>query len=929
MRSDRSISKFGVVAVACGLAALVATAGALNAQQPGRILGRVVDSEGAPVIGARIELADSGSNVGSTSGVDGRFVLAPITPGTVSIRARMVGYQPKIVSGIEVRPGATVEQNVTLTAAAVQLAEVEVTAEAERGSVNRALEEQRNANNIVNAITAEQIAKSPDSDAGQAIQRVSGVTVQDGKFVYVRGLGERYTTTELNGSRIPSPEPDRKIVPLDLFPSVLLEGITTSKTFTPEQPGDFSGASVNIKTKEFPARRIMSLSVGAGFNDAAAGENVVKAPTVGGEWLAYGLGPRQLPDPVRAAGNLSGVTLTQANQLIGTFRDAWSAGNGNGAANGSTSISVGGEDPVFGQRIGYLGSFSYQNDQEVRKDETRGLAKNGTEPGTALPLNTYQGSSAKGTVLWGGLLNLSTRLGGSSRLSFNNAYTRGGDNEASVLTGFNEEFSNNFEFQRLTYTTRSVRSNQLQGQHLLSNRISGDWSVTWAGVTRDEPDRSDIGYLAVPDPTSGRLEPREWFGAPRFATRTFTDMSETSWDFGANVRFEFGGRAYPTALKIGGAFRTVSRDADSRAYDITNLNLTDAQRQMTPEQIFTPANESANSFFLSANTNGGRYTADDKVAAGYVQLEIPITHRLQFVGGARIEDWHLDVNTVTPGGQVVPSNPRNTDVLPGLALNYRLTPNHNLRFSASQTLSRPEYRELSPVVYFEQVGFFTTIGNPDLKRALIQNFDLRWEWFPNLGEVVSVGVFAKRFKNPIEKVIVQATGTNQLSYVNAEKAENYGVELELRKNLGFVGTGLLPFTLFANTTLMKSDITPGNTGLSALTNPNRPMVGQSEYVVNAGLTASNNSGRWTATVLYNVAGERILEAGSGGLPDAYEQPRNLLDVSAQLPVTGNVYFKLEGKNLLNEPFKVTQGDVVRWSYLTGRVFKAILTLQLL
>jgi len=532
-------------------------------------------------------------------------------------------------------------------------------------------------------------------------------------------------------------------------------------------------------------------------------------------------------------------------------------------------------------------------------------------------------------VLWGGLLNLSTRLGGASRISFNNTYTRGGDNEASVLAGFNEEFANNFEFQRLTYTTRSVRSNQLQGQHLLSERVSGDWSVTWAGVTRDEPDRSDIGYVAVPDPASGRLEAREWFGAPRFATRTFTDMTESSWDLGANLRFEFGGRAYPTALKIGGAFRTVSRDADSRAYDITNLGLTDAQRQKAPEQIFTPANESANSFFLSANTNGGSYTADDKVTAGYVQLEIPLTHRLQLVGGARIENWHLDVETRTPAGEIIPSNPRNTDVLPGLALNYRVTPNHNLRLSASQTLSRPEYRELSPVIYFEQVGFFTTIGNPDLKRALVQHFDLRWEWFPNLGEVVSAGVFAKRFKQPIEKVIVQATGANQLSYVNAERADNYGVELELRKNLSFVGHALQPFTIFANTTLMKSDITPGNTGLSALTNANRPMVGQSEYVVNAGLTASNSSGRWSATVLYNVAGERILEAGSGGLPDAYEQPRNMLDASVQLPVTGNVLFKIDARNLLNAPFEVTQGAVVRWDYLTGRVFKAILTWQLL
>jgi len=288
MRSDPSISRFSVAAALLACLWLAVTAPALAQQQPGRIIGRVLDADGAPVAGAHVELADSTASISATSGLDGRFVLPGVAPGLVTIRARMVGYQPKTVSGIQVRAGGAVEQNVTLTAAAVQLAEIEVTAEAERGSVNRALEEQRNANNIVNAITAEQIAKSPDSDAGQAVQRVAGVTVQEGKFVFVRGLGERYTTTELNGSRIPSPEPDRKVVPLDLFPSTLLEGITTSKTFTPEQAGDFSGASVNIKTREFPARRVLSVTVGGGFNDAAAGKDAVKAPSVGGEWFAYG-----------------------------------------------------------------------------------------------------------------------------------------------------------------------------------------------------------------------------------------------------------------------------------------------------------------------------------------------------------------------------------------------------------------------------------------------------------------------------------------------------------------------------------------------------------------------------------------------------------------------------------------------------------------
>ncbi|MEO6058153.1 MAG: TonB-dependent receptor [Gemmatimonadales bacterium] len=893
------------------------------AQGTGRIIGRVVEAgQGAPVAGAEVEVVDTA--IRAVSALDGRYTLQGVPAGPVSVRVRMIGYAPKVVTGIVVEAGRTAAQDVAMVAEAVQLAEISVSAASERGTVNRALEEQRNAPNIINTVTAEQIEKSPDSDAGQAVQRVSGVTVQEGKYVIVRGLGERYTTTSLDGARIPSPEPERRVVPLDLFPASLLEGITTSKTFTPEQPGDFSGAQVNLKTREFPVGRVVTFSASAGFNDAATGKDLVKAPTVGREWLGFGGSSRELPSALREAGALTGLTQDQQNALIGTFRNVWSPNAGTGSANGSFGVSVGGEDPLFGQPIGYIGSFSYGYGQEVRRDETEGLAALGGTPGTTVPFNTYQGSSASNNVLWGGLVNLSSRIGASSRLTFNNTYTRGADNEASDLTGFNEEFSSTFDFTRLTYTERSVRSNQLSGEHLLGQRSLASWAVTSAGVTRNQPDRSDVGYVAQPD-GSGALVPVEWFGQARFATRTFSTLDEHSWDFAGNYRLFLGSLEHPATVKAGGAYRTVERDADSRAYDIVNRTLTDAERQDAPESIFTAANANASSFLLNANANAGRYTASDRIAAGYLQLEWPLTPRLQVIGGARVEGWRLDVDTRTVQGGTVSATPRQTDVLPSLALNYRLTDDQNLRLSASQTLSRPEYRELSPVPYFEQVGLLTTFGNPDLRRALIQNYDARWEWFPGAGEVISLGVFAKRFDSPIEKVIILSAGAAALSYVNADQASNYGVELELRKSLGILAPALAPFSLFANTTLMKSDITPGNEGISALTNANRPMVGQSEYVVNAGLGWASPSGNWNATALYNVAGRRIAEAGVAGLPDAFEEARHLVDVSLQFPVVSQMSVRLDGKNLLDSPYRLTQGDVARHEYHLGRVFSLGLT----
>ena len=544
---------------------------------------------------------------------------------------------------------------------------------------------------------------------------MSGVSVEDGKYVIVRGLGERYTTTALNGAVIPSAETDRKVVPLDLFPTNLLEGITTSKTFTPDQPGDFSGARVDLKTKEFPAGRQINIGVSAGFNSAVTGQNIAKAPTVSGDWFGNGAGPRALPPDVAAAGDLSGTNQAQLNTLIGSFRNVWAPDQGDGNGAGGFNASIGGEDPLFHHMFGYLASFSYAYAQEIRTDQTKGVTKRGDEVGTALPLNQYAGSSASGTVLWGGMLNFSTRIGANSKFDFNNTYTRGADNTVEDLSGFNEEFAQNFAFSRLTYIQRSVRTNQLVGNHLISPRNYLTWQVATSGVTRDEPDRSDIGYQARPTGPDSALAPYQWFGQTRFATRTWSTLNQSNWDLGANWQHSFGALNRPWNVKGGAAWRTASREVDVRAYDIVNQSLDQSQLQQAPEQIFSQGNIDASSFFMQANANGGRYDASEDVYAGYVQVEFPLTTRLQLVGGARLEAWTVNVASVTTTGAVVDANPSKTDILPSLGLNYALTPDQNLRFAATQTVSRPEYRELSPIAYFEQVGFAVTQGNPALQ----------------------------------------------------------------------------------------------------------------------------------------------------------------------------------------------------------------------
>jgi hypothetical protein len=910
------------LAAAAAAALPLGAQGAASMDGPGRPAGRITGvvrdaAQGSPVAGVQVRVV--GTELTATSALDGRYVLSGVPAGTLALTFRRIGYQAKTVNGITVPHRGVAQQDVTLESQVFQLEEVVVTsALAERGSVSRAVEEQRLAMNMINTISMAQIEASPDGDAGQAVQRVSGVTVQDGKYVFVRGLGERYTTTSLNGSRVPSPEPERRVVPLDLFPSNLLEAVTTSKTFTPDQPGDFSGAQVDLRTREFPTGRTVSLSTSAGLNTAMTGRTVLQAPAVGSEWLAFAGAARAMPQAARDAGTLQGTTQTEINTIIGSFRNAWSAVPRRGAASGSLSLSLGGEDPVLGLPLGYVASLTYSNGPEISADERRAVAVAGASD--TRPQNEYAGATTGTSVLWGGLLNLSTRVGGSSKISLNNLYDRSGENAATHFVGDNEEFGYTFDLTRLTFTERSVRSHQLAGQHLLGQQHQVDWSATLSGVTRDEPDRSDIVYVATRDPVTGAVTPNFWFGAPRTATRTFSSLEETSGDVRASTRLAFGPPSRELAVKVGGSYQRTERDADSRAFDIINFTLDDAERAKSAEAIFDGEYAAAGRLGLFINANGGRYEASDENVAGFLQLEIPVISSVRLVGGARLERARLHVDSRSPQGVPAEASVDDTDLLPAVTLNVALNDRQNLRLSASQTLSRPEYRELSPVSHFDVLGGLVLFGNPDLKRSLIQNADVRWEWFPNPGEVISIGAFAKRFKDPIERVIVGTTGAPTLSFVNAEAAHNYGLEVEVRSSLTGLAEFLAPFTLFGNTTLMRSEIRPGNADVSALTSANRPMVGQAGYVVNAGLGYLHPVHDVSATVLYNVVGRRIHEAGALPLPDSYEEPRHMLDLALRIPLGSAVSVKLDAKNLLDAAFRVTQGDVVRHRYRSGRTF---------
>lgn len=900
---------------------LTATADAQQpAPGPGRIVGRILDSSTGNGLSA-VTVQVLGSNLVTMSGLDGRFIINNVPEGTVTLQASSIGYGAKTVTGVSVNGGRVAEQNISLETQAIEIGALEVTAAAERGSVNRALDQQRSATGIVSAITAEQIAKSPDGDAAAAVQRVSGVTVQDNKFVSVRGLGERYTTTSLNGARIPSPEPEKKMVPLDIFPAGLIETVTTSKTFTPDQPGDFSGAQVNIKTREFPGERTQSLSTSFGFNTVATGKNLPGGPGLGAEWIGFGQGGRAIPSVLRHT-RPGDLTAEQQLHAIRSFNNNWTPASLEGRPNTSFAASVGGNSELFGRQLGYVVSGTYSHSYEAREGEVRARPQLAPDQET-VEIDRFVGSTGRTSVLWGGIANFSSLIGSSTRLALNTTYNRSADNEARDETGTLEDRGGRtFRSTRLRYVERSVGSAQLIGQHEVRRRHNLDWSLSGSAVTRDEPDRAEFLYLYDMDAATGQPLPPTWYGDAEGAVRTFAELDERSAEANLNYKFGFGaGERH--SVKVGAVARLLNRDAFNHAFSIAAPNMSRSEAQLAPEEIFGDlvATAEPGEFRLNSLAQGGSYTAEDRLIAGYVMSEYAATDKIRVIAGARIENSRVKVNTETQGGGEFAAEPGYTDVLPSLAINYQLNEQSNLRLSGSQTLSRPEYRELAPVVYREVIGGDNVFGNDNLVRTVVRNLDLRWETYPNAGEVMSIALFAKHFRDPIERLYLGTSGTPLVTFYNADAALSYGVELEIRKNLAFINESLRPLTVFANTTVMHSEISADSTNISGNTfvvNTDRSMVGQAPYVVNAGIAFSNESGARSATLLYNTVGRRVYSASDIDLPPVYEQPRHVLDLAVRLPIMQRFAAKLDLKNLLDADHEITQGAATREYYRSGR-----------
>lgn len=882
-----------------------------------RVTGRVLDQGNAiPLPGVPVEVVGSSTVV--YTDVDGRYVI-DLPAGSHELKVSMGGYRTRTLR-VDARPGAplTADVGLSMEGFSEQVTVAADVTDANSSTAEAQLLERKNSAVVSDNIGADEMKANNDSNAASGLSRVTGLSVVGDGYVFVRGLGERYSSTTLGGVSLPTTEPERRVVSLDLFPAGLIDNVKVAKTYSPDQSAEFAGGLVQIEPLKFPSRPVLDLSLGFGFNNQTTGKDILGYRGSSNDWWGFGASARALPGlipssrVIRGAGRFTpdvGFTQAQLETFGESFSNNWSVLPATGDPNQSFGA-------VFGNRFGKLGvvasySQNYREQYYTDKQITYVIGQNDALENFV----DYDFEYATKRATMGVVANLAYQFSPTHRLSFDNFLTNNGEDEARRYSGFNGEAARYQRAQRLFWTEERLTTNNLTGDHFFAGLSNShlDWRVGYGRGLRNEPDLRETIYQAI-----NPANPYEFADLSQSGFRMFNDLEDETVDGQLNWSLfqQVGGKSL--LWKVGGAYLDRQREFQSRRFRLVPLNLTGLPITSAPEVLLTPGNISPNGFELKEETRTTDfYDASQQVAAGYGMVDLGLSSRLRLIGGLRVEQFTQEVNTrdlfsLSFDPQVITARLDETNLFPSVNMVWALTPASNLRVGFSQTANRPEFRELAPFEFTDVVGGRSSVGNPDLQQAIIQNVDVRYELFPRAEEVLAVSFFYKNFDSPIERVL-EPTANIRTSYANAEGARNVGIELEARKRLTswfFVG---------ANYSYIDSSVTLSQAAAQVQTSSERPLAGQSNNLFNLMAEARLGSSA-SFRVLWNFVGDRITDVGAYGLPDIIQEGRNQLDLVYSQRLFRRLTLRLSADNLTNDPYEFTQGDLRQRYFELGRTF---------
>lgn len=925
------------------LFAILAIAG--YSQQTGIIRGSVIDDEnGETLIGATAQIV--GSTNGTVTDLDGNFSISAVAPGNYTVQLSYIGYQVQKIENVIVNPGQVTVLNIRLKGEATNLEEVVVSADMIKDNEAAILTMQRKASQVMDGISSRQFSLNGDNDAAAAIKRVTGVSVEGGKFVFVRGLGDRYSKTSLNQAEIPGLDPNRNTVQMDLFPSNLIDNLIVYKTFSPDIPASFTGGYINISTKEFPDQFTMQFSASLGYNTNTTFQKNILTDNFGKlHALGFADKNRSMPASVRNGITPRSFDLAMAQQLdreTKSFNGSMAPTVYSPSMNQNYAFSIGDQKTLFGKQVGFIAGLSYQRSYEYYKkgDVGRFFLPGDVSASSLDTLYNLQDERSKESVLWGALLNTTVKLNANHKIGVNLMHNQSADASTRFLEGqFPFASGNNPDFyiqlRAMEYVERSLSTGQLKGEHVLGNRkIKVDWSGAYTLSAQNEPDLkyfNNLRFGAGPEYTYDAVS-----NNVRPASRYFRDMDETNIDAKGNVEIPITTGATTSKIKFGGAYVSKNRNFNEKIvqykqepyatryngkveayFDDSNLGLVGSSNTVEYGLIV-----------LDQTTGGGTYTGKETVPAGYAMIDWQASKTFKVSTGARYEQTDIEVENVNAKNAERFASLNNHDILPALNATKEFHNNTNLRFGYGRTIARPTFRELARFASFDFQGDFILIGNPSLKRSVIDNIDLRYEIFPRTAELFSVSGFYKRFTDPIERAVDPNTNdlATQVFFRNVDEAFLAGMELELRKKLDFIMPALSDFSIGFNLAYIYSqvDISEGELALIRVNDPEaddqRVMFGQSPYIMNALLSYDNAESAINANFNFNVQGPRLAVVSTGGIPNVFEQPRPALDFNLKKGIGNKWSVKFSAANLLDSPYRMThEFKGVEYNYSSYRL----------
>ncbi len=932
--------------------------------QTGKISGKVVDQEtGEELIGAAVQV--DGTTRGAVADLYGDYLLE-LEPGTYTLVVQYVSYTKQIIEGVVVNEGETTTINVTLGSEAV-LEEIVVTAEAIKDNDVVLLQIQKKAFAVQDGISSSEIRKLGVSNAAESMRQVTGASIEGGKYMVMRGLGDRYSITQMNNVTIPSADPYRNSTSMDLIPSDMIENITTLKTFTPDQPGNFTGGKVNITSKSIPDEFYFRAKVSATYNTQSSfADDFLLDPAANNEMTGFDGGIREKPEVFNQyeeflQGGAAESTARRARipennqdrQIIHESARSLSNGFlpnvGDASLDHGLELAIGNRYSLGDKPLGFNLGLNYSRSFLHLDNKTTGIYSDG---GSTSLINEQSLAAVESTdeAQIGALLGLSLQLSPHHELSLNSLYNHSGASKALISNGFWRNTASPFyETQAVHFQERGLFSTQLLGKHVFEGArgLKVDWVAGYMNLTQDEPDLRQFGYV-VGDNGDYVMNKSE---VGRLPSHFYRDLEDEQLNFQLDITLPITQNP-ENVIKAGFAYSDKQRTFNESQLGLfrepipLQPGLNDNVVSFTEAAGNLPAyfslsnygvvggpgiNESngrtefgIGQYYSDQTVLGNSYTGDEIITAGYLMGVYKLTEKLKAVAGVRIEKTELTTISADTtkrffgkvdeqGNPVLESRNGSideTDILPSVNFIYELSEHSNLRAAFSQTLARPNMREISPFASFGTPNEPTVLGNKDLKRTLIQNYDLRYEVYPRPGELFALSAYYKNFQDPIIWLLTPKASTPEIQPANVDQAIVMGVEAEIRKTLDFISPSLENFQFGMNVSYIFSEVDKDQRELDALESANRPNIedtrtfqGQSPYILNFRLSHNSQELQWENNVSFNIFGERLAFVTGALDPDVFEKPRPSLNFVSNKALTEHWSLGFKAINLLDMTFK--------------------------